>query len=227
MSVGYGKNWDPSEHYQATEVAVDYDRKRFASLAGRAYNWLEKRLVRRAFADLPKAAALADIPCGTGRLAEVLLESGFHVTGIDIAPPMLEVAQRRLQRFAHQFEAKTLDAKQLPASGLQFDAALCARVLMHFTLAEQIIFLRSVAEVTRRRVVFTQGLDTPYQRLRRRLKRLLRHQSPAVYPLTPNDLHTLIECAGLREIRRCRLLPLLSEAVLVITEPVHRLGGRT
>jgi len=226
MSGGYGKNWNPSEHYKASEIAVDYDRQRFSSLAGRTYNWLEKRLVRRAFADLPKTAAVADIPCGTGRLAEVLLESGFHVTGIDIAPTMLEVAQRRLQRFADRFEIKALDAKQLPASGLKFEAVLCARVLMHFTLPEQIIFLRSVAAVTKQRVVFTQGLDTPYQRLRRQLKRLLRHQSPAVYPLTPSELRTLVESAGLREIRRCRLLPALSEAVLVVAEPVNRFGDR-
>ena len=107
-----------------------------------------------------------------------------------------------------------------PSSGQKLDAALCARVLMHFPLDEQIQFLKSVTAVTSRRVVFTQGLDTPYQRLRRRAKRLLGRQNPAVFPLTRAQLAALISGAGLRLIEVRRLMPLLSESMVVITEPV-------
>jgi len=221
MAAGYGKNWDPAEHYKDGSVAGDYDRQRFASVAGRAFNFLEKRLIRQAFADLPRDSAIIDVPCGTGRLAEVLLDSGFAVTGIDIAAPMLEVAQRRLQRFGDRFQHWVADARQLAGSGIRADAALCARVLMHFPLPEQIEFLRNVAAVTERRVVFTQSLDTRYHRVRRSAKRFLRHQNPAVYPVSPTDLRTLIEAAGLKEIRRSLLLPGISEAVIVVTEPTR------
>ena len=172
------------------------------------------------FDDLPRDAAIADIPCGTGRLGEVLLQMGFTITGIDIARPMLEVAARRLERFVGRFDLRLSDARELGEIGRKFDATLCARVLMHFPLAQQVLFLRSITNVTTRRVVFTQGVDTPYHRLRRRLKRLLGHQVPARYPLTNRDLLRLIKSAGLREIRRYRLLPVISEAVVVVCEPV-------
>lgn len=226
MTLGYGKNWDPAENYKHDDIAEDYDRQRFSSLAGRTYNFLEKRLIRRAFAGVARGAAVADIPCGTGRLAEELAEMGFRLSGIDISQQMLDVAARRLRRFPN-FETYVSDARALPAAGRTFEAALCARVLMHFPLAEQVDFLRAVAMVTTGRVVFTQGLDTPYHRLRRRLKGLLGHQAPAVYPLTPQDMRSLIEAAGLREVRRYTLLPLVSEEVIVVCEKVAGSGAST
>ncbi len=228
MVMDYGKKWNPAEHYKRDEVAENYDRQRFSGLAGRTFNFLEKRLIRRAFDDLPRSTTLVvDVPCGTGRLAEVLLDMGFRVTGIDIALPMLEVARRRLGRFGDRFNICVADARELVVAR-KFEAALCARVLMHFPMAEQLLLIRAVTAATTRRVVFTQGLDTAYHRLRRRLKQVLRHEAPAVYPLTSKDLRTLIEAAGLREIRRYSLLPMISEEVIVVCEPaVPRRVGDT
>ena len=66
--------------------------------------------------------------------------------------------------------------------------------------------------------MFTQGLDTPYHRLRRMLKRVLGHQKPAVYSLSPKEATELISAAGLREIKRYRVLPGISEALVFVTE---------
>ena len=95
MAVGYGKGWDPASFYKDDAIAGSYDEQRFRSLAGRVYNHLEKRLIRRAFADVPRASTVVDVPCGTGRLAEVLLEEGFTVVGLDISKSMLGVAPVR------------------------------------------------------------------------------------------------------------------------------------
>ena len=220
MSVTYGKNWNPADHYKDDAIARSYDRKRFSSLSGRFFNNLEKRLIRKAFSELARDSVIGDVPCGTGRLAEVLLDSGFSVVGIDISPEMLATARERLDRFGERFRSVTSDAKTLADTGHRFDAALCARVLMHFPLPEQIAFLRGVAAVTDGRLVFTQGIDTAWHRIRRWLKRGLPLQRPAVFPLAPSDLHRLIEQAGLREIKRYRVLPILSESLVIVTE--HR-----
>ncbi|HEY0523030.1 MAG TPA: methyltransferase domain-containing protein [Stellaceae bacterium] len=214
----YGKNWNPASYYQDDSVAANYDRQRFTSLAGRVFDRLEKRVLGMAFAGVATGAVIGDVPCGTGRLAESLLGQGFRVLGIDISPQMLSVARGKLARFGDRFQSRVCDARALAQEGIRFDAALCARVLMHFPLAEQIQFLRNVAQVTSGRIVFTQGLNTPYHRLRRMAKRLLGHQNPAVYPVTPAELDRLIREAGLREVRRYRVVPIISEAVIVVTE---------
>lgn len=218
----YGKNWNPYKHYQQSSIAEEYDRVRFQSLAGRVFNHLEQRCLKSAFAGIPATAQLCDVPVGTGRLAQGLLEMGFRVHGIDISPEMLSVAQRKLASHGDRFTTEVADARTLGANGPRFDAALCARVLMHFPLNEQAEFLAGVTRATRNRVVFTQSLDSTYQRFRRFLKKLLGHQKPATYPITNKQIRTLLELSGLREVRRIRPQPLLSEAIWIVAEPITR-----
>lgn len=215
-------NWDPITHYKEVAVAERYDRERFSSLPGRVFNALERFHMRRAFRSMPRNAVVMDLPCGTGRFAEVLLEMGFKVVGIDISAAMLEVARRKVQRFGEQFQTRVEDVRELAGrESKQYDVALCARVLMHFPLPEQIVFLRGVATLTRGTVVFTHSLDTPYQRFRRRLKKALGDISiPARYPITETDLQELLSGAGLREVGRIRPFPLLTEAIFVIAKHV-------
>lgn len=213
-------DWDPITHYRETAVAERYDRERFNSVPGRVFNALEKAFIRKAFRGMSRNAIVMDLPCGTGRFAEVLLDEGFRVVGIDISAAMLEVARRRLQRFGDLFETRVADVRELAKhEKRRYDIALCARVLMHFPLEEQIGFLHSVAELTKGRIVLTQSLSTPYQRFRRGIKRLLGNQPPARYPITETELKTLLAGARLREVDRLRPMALLSEAIYVIAEP--------
>lgn len=198
-------------------MAATYDRVRFASLPGRVFDALEKACLRRAVRELPPGSRVVDAPCGTGRLAETLLEAGHRVVGIDVSPAMLLVAGDKLARFGDRFEGREGNALAVREER-SFDAALCARVLMHFPLEEQIAFLRAVAGLSRGPVVLTHSLDTPYQRLRRFAKRLLRHKKPVAFPVTEEQLAQLLAGAGLREVRRHRPCPPVSEAVIVLAE---------
>lgn len=214
-------NWSADEHYQSEKVANEYDRVRFSSLPGRIFNFLEKRTVRRCFAGVPKGATIADVPCGTGRLAEALLLEGYRVHGLDIAEEMLSVARRRLAGFGANFTCEVADVKALPAAAPSYDAALCARVLMHFPLDEQVQFLANVARLGRSIVVINHSLDSPYQRFRRRVKRLFgdRHD-PARCPVSNADIKLLLRRAGLRELYRRRLVPLVSEAIYIVAKKI-------
>ena len=215
---GYGKGWNPADHYKTADIAEAYDAERFTSLAGRTFDRLEKGYIRKAFVGLAVGARVADIPCGTGRLAETLLEHGFDVSGFDISAAMLEVAGRRLKRFGTRFSATVGDARRITPPTEPFDAVLCARVLMHFPLPEQIEFLKGAARLTGGPVIITHSLDTPYQRFRRWIKRMLRHANPVSYPLANADIRRLLDDAGLREVRRFRPMPLLTEEIILVAE---------
>ena len=204
MSSAYGKSWNPAEYYKNSAVAESYDRQRFASVAGRLFNALEQRLIRKAFKDLPRGATIGDVPCGTGRLAEALLKQGFAVLGIDISPQMLRVAASRLRSFGSRFQMRNYDARQLAGSSLQLDAALCARVLMHFPLEEQIEFLRNVASVTNGPIVFTQGLLTPFQVCGGGSNA---PSSGKVRPFIRSGPRTLADCSRKPDYARCGVTP--------------------
>ena len=215
---GYGKNWLPYENYKSSRIAEEYDRKRFSSLAGRMFNALELMCLRRAFRDVHHDALVCDVPIGTGRLTEPLLGLGYRVHGVDISPAMLAVAQRKLGRFSDGYSSHVGDGRALGKMGPKYDAALCARMLFHVPLDEQISFLSAVAQATRDTVVITHSLNSWYQRRRRWLKRLLRNQKPVVYPVTNKELRALLQACGLREVRRHRPAPLLSEAVWIVAQ---------
>lgn len=209
------RRWDPFDHYKDVMVAQDYDRDRFSSVPGKVFDTLEKRCILKAFAELSAGATILDAPCGTGRLAEVLLDAGYRVIGVDISSAMLEVASRKLERFGDRFQAKLGDLQELAIDEGCFDAVLCARFLMHVPLERQIALLSAVARLSSRIVVFNQSLNTPYQRFRRRIKRVLRHQRPVAYPVTHHQMLGLILASGLRLEREFRILAMLSEAVVV------------
>lgn len=208
--------WNPTTYYQDGYVAATYDRSRFTSLPGRVFNFQEKRIILNCFRDLPRNTLILDVPCGTGRLAEVLLEADLNVHGADISSDMLNVAQERLGSFGERFTTEILDVFAIREQSPRFDAALCARVLMHFPLDKQIEFLRSVAALTKNRIVISHSLRSPYQRLRRGIKKLLGHQEPARYPVTNGEIAELLRQAGFREKRRKRLNPLISEAIYIV-----------
>lgn len=209
-------SWNPRSHYKNSEVAASYDRIRFLSMAGRAFDRLEKRALLRALRDVPKGLPIADIPCGTGRLAEALLKAGYRVTGTDISQAMLDQAALKLASFGSRFLCKIGDATHLIPPEEPFAAALCARVLMHFPLDQQIEFLRGVSTQTNKFVIFNQSYNSTYQRIRRRIKRLLRHRVPVAHPLTERELQRLLKEAGLQELRRVWVAPLISEAFFVV-----------
>ncbi|MDE2165167.1 MAG: methyltransferase domain-containing protein [Alphaproteobacteria bacterium] len=216
----YGKAWDPTRHYQNAAIAADYDRARFSGPAGRLFNFLDRRAVHRALVDLPRTFTFADTPCGTGRLAEIALARGFAVHGIDIAPEMLAVAHRRLAAFGDRFTSAIADIRKLDGAR-SFDVVLSARFLMHFPLDEQVMLIGTLARLARRRLILTHGLDTRFHRWRRALKRATGlFQNPAAFPVTEARLADMLAAVGFREIRRHRILPLLSEAVVIVAEPI-------
>ncbi|HEX7369060.1 MAG TPA: class I SAM-dependent methyltransferase [Rhodanobacteraceae bacterium] len=218
-------NWNPTEHYQNHDVAAGYDAARFSSIPGKVFDRWEKQVISKCFRRVPTGATLVDVPCGTGRLAERLLALGYRVHGMDISDEMLQVARRRLQQYGSAFTWEVADATSLPQNGPVYGGTLCARVLMHFPLEQQISFLAGVARLGSTTVVINHSFDSPYQRLRRRIKRMLGHRAPANFPISSRDIRVLLERAGLREVKRYRLLSLISEAIYIVAEPIPK-GAR-
>src|SRR5699024_11076946 len=119
--------------------------------------------------------------------------------GLDISDAMLHVARQRLQNYGPRFTCAVSDARHLAENSPAHEGALCARVLMHFPLDQQVEFLAGVATLSRSVVVISHSLDSPYQRFRRRVKHLLGHQPSVNYPLTNKAVEQLLTKAGLRE----------------------------
>ena len=74
--------------------------------------------------DLPAGAHVLDVACGTGNAAIPLARRGAQVTGVDIAPNLLEQARQRAADEGLEIRFDEGDAEQLPYADATFDAVV-------------------------------------------------------------------------------------------------------
>jgi len=105
--------------------------------------------------DLPTILELADecgnpvleLGCGTGRVLLPLAQAGHTVTGVDISPALLAVAQQKLQMtdYAPRVTIMEADLRTFALPQKEFAFAFCtSNTLMHLTTqADQLAVLRN------------------------------------------------------------------------------------
>jgi 2-polyprenyl-6-hydroxyphenyl methylase/3-demethylubiquinone-9 3-methyltransferase len=83
------------------------------------------------YASLAGSRAL-DVGCGGGLLSEALSRRGAKVTGIDLAPGMIEVARLHAAEEGLDIDYRVAAAEELAAGGAQsFDVVTCMEMLEH------------------------------------------------------------------------------------------------
>lgn len=115
-----------------TSVGVDWDA-RAASFDDEPDHGMRDPEVRRAWAErlrdwLPgRASDVLDLGCGTGSLSLLAAEQGHRVTGVDLSPPMVDLARAKLAGRDAVFLFG--DAAAPPVGEQRFDVVLVRHVL--------------------------------------------------------------------------------------------------
>lgn len=78
---------------------------------------------------LMRGGRVLDIGCGTGSLSIVLASLGFDVTGIDLSPAMIKLAQQKAEQAGHDIQFQVMDAAHPHLPRQQYDMILCRHVL--------------------------------------------------------------------------------------------------
>lgn len=126
--------------------------KPFYNLANKVARWSGDGLdadTQRHFCDfaniaqalaLPAGATILDVGCGPGWLSEYFARLGYQVTGLDISPELIRIAEERLARLPFgldhespvkfRFVVHDIELEPLPEN---FDAIICYDALHHFS----------------------------------------------------------------------------------------------
>jgi ubiquinone/menaquinone biosynthesis C-methylase UbiE len=211
-------SFDPQTHYQNEGVARGYDGERFSSLAGRVFQNAEWKTLAKLVRHLPPKTSLLDVPCGTGRVAQVLLDWGFQVSAADISHEMIQVARSRIAAAGGKLSASRGSADALPFANGSFDAVLSIRFLPHIAAGQRRVMLKEMARVSRRGVFFSNTFSSGWYKSRRAVKRRLGHQTPTRYPVTESEIREDLRYAGLKETARFWTFRFVSEEVLLLCE---------
>jgi 2-polyprenyl-6-hydroxyphenyl methylase/3-demethylubiquinone-9 3-methyltransferase len=85
-------------------------------------------------------ARVLDVGCGGGLLCEALARAGAKVTGIDLAPGMIEVARLHAAEQGLDITYKVVPAEQIAAaSAAAFDVVTCMEMLEHVPDPERMV----------------------------------------------------------------------------------------
>ena len=134
------------EWYQATDVAQEYDDKRF-SQGGRLIDRREKEAVLDAIGPVEDKKVL-EIACGTGRFTTMLAELGADIVGLDISAQMLNEARSKAKAAGVRDTVEFMrgDAGRLPFEDDEFDAVIAMRFFhLADTPAEYLAEIRRVS----------------------------------------------------------------------------------
>ena len=123
--------------------------------------------MRQAILDLLPAQLagrrILDAGCGTGALAQELAGRGAQVLAIDLSPTLVELARQRTGAAgaagAASIEFRTGDMSD-PALG-EFDHVVAMDSLIHYDAADIVRVLATLAQRTRRSMLFTFAPRTP------------------------------------------------------------------
>jgi len=84
-------------------------------------------------------ATVLDIGCGTGSLSIVLAGLGHKVTGIDLSPSMISLAQAKAATYGLPIEFHVMDAAFPQLSYQQFDMIICRHLLWALPEPKQVL----------------------------------------------------------------------------------------
>src|SRR5262245_45255619 len=86
-----------------------------------------------ALGPLPDGAAILDVGCGTGILAEKLLATtNAVVRGVDLSPGMVQHAEERCRRYGDRARFVIGDSEHLPFPDSSFDVVTCCHSFHHY-----------------------------------------------------------------------------------------------
>jgi len=106
---------------------------------------LRNPIIRAAWTRFLKAwlpsenAAVLDIGCGTGSLSVVLAGLGHAVTGIDLSPTMIALAEAKAEAHGHQVDFQVMDAAFPKFALRQFDVILSRHLLWALPEPKQVL----------------------------------------------------------------------------------------
>jgi len=176
-------------------VADRYD-KWYDEPAGKTYDRLERRAIRRFLPQSGKDGRLVDVGCGTGHWMELFAGMGFHVVGVDVSNEMIRRAASRRMGDASLVRG---DAMRLPLKSSSFEVA-CAITLLEF-VADPAAVVREMRRIVRPGGLIVVGVLNRFSLLsfRRRLKRSLVFENARF--ISPRQVRALLSPHGRVTVR--------------------------
>lgn len=223
MRFDYEK--DTKLKYQSLEYARNYDKRlrtiTISNTRSRLVAWHEKKIIRRAISNFPRLPLkLADIPCGTGKLIDILPARNARIVAGDISVEMMALA-RDYSRLPGFLGLVRMDIVSCPFKDASFDCVITLRLMDRVPEEIRKTMLNELSRISKDYVIISHSLTSFFQHFRSKLRRIFLPDPPYRNLAVPKiKLKEEIGGAGLHIIKISRVLCGLSSEVVLLTGKV-------
>jgi ubiquinone/menaquinone biosynthesis C-methylase UbiE len=184
--------------YQSRTVADDYDFHRWGSPERARRNAAKWRTILAALAKTEGVGRILDLPCGTGRFTDRLVECGYEVVAADISLEMMQQARSRIGSLKGLVGFLRADAEQLPFQTGAVDCVMSIRFLFHVDPVTRIRMLKEMARISRRWLILDYRHKYSYRYAMWRIRKALRLTTTPLVRVSRAQLEKEARDAGLR-----------------------------
>lgn len=198
---------DTRERFNDEAVARDYVTKK--NRLDTSKNRREMACITAALDGVAAGSRVLDLPCGTGRLARMLLGRGYRVVAADYSLPMIEAARAYHRETGLDADARArLDFVQQDVMNTTFeddafDVVICNRLLHHYPGSDtRRAVLAELARICRGRLIVSYYDRFALSALKFHLRNRLRNITPTDrIPIAAETFRRDYEHCGLRLVR--------------------------
>lgn len=147
---------------------------------------------------LPQTMAglrVLDAGCGTGTLAIALARRGAQVLATDVSPTLVSLAKERNRHAVERGVVNFAVGDMLDPHHGEFDYVVAMDSLIHYDGVDIAKALATLAERTKRSILFTLAPRTPALSIMHTIGKLFpqKDRSPAIIPITRHTLESNME----------------------------------
>jgi len=220
---------DTLNAYRSRQRAAQYKRYHTRDWSwARISTWREQRLLARELSRYSWSSddLLLDIPCGTGILGKLLHSFPFQIVASDISPEMMELARDEYPA-DRLIDCVQADITKIGSSRGSFACIVVSGFMHRVPLDIKRAALREISALANRVVIITCSVDSPLQRLKRKMLSIIcRNHAPAPCPVPLQDIVKECENAGFRVIRAFMVIPFLSAEAMLVLEKRQKIQER-
>ena len=210
------KDYPARKRYQNKAYAAHYDRARYGGILGRIKNWNTLTTIGKALKNIRKGSLVLDVPCGTGRLAPLILQNQYRWLGADIYHEMMEVSREKTASFSNAAGCVRLESEHMPFRSDSIDCVASIRFIYHVLAREErIAILREMGRISREWVIIDYNYPNPLKVIYRRLGRLVRPPKRK-RRLSMREIYDELADAGLKVYKAYPVSRVLSDNVIFL-----------
>ena len=171
------------EAYKDAQTAADYHAAFTDPVTWKTFraHLIAKRekMVVATFIEQIRSRKVLDIPCGTGKLANIFAEHHCEVIGADIAPSMLAIAKATYeQSLGDRASVEICDIEHSAArfADAGVDTVVCLRLMHRVPPEVRERALEAIAQTAPRSII-SFGITSSYHRVRKRVRNVVFRES--------------------------------------------------